>query len=308
MFNPKDIIEILAKNIKKTKSPFGIPKSISNTWQKNINLPKNGEYMLFTGLMYQFLPFIEKSTEYLEKYEDTNMAKYMGLMKYFSGYPSGLALSVITSRKEKKKAGDILKNIVYLLKKSKVDFGYDSDIDNYSGILLYDMGDNEGFIKHAKYVAEKLQKAGIKKIITVDPHTAYALKILFPKYTGISFTVKPYFELLNFKAKNNDFKITLHDPCFYGRYLNVSDVPRKILSNIGIATSEIRNSGEFTSCCGGPAESISPSLSKEIMEKRVKELEEPGKPIITMCPICLGNLQKSGADVEDFSSLLVKHL
>jgi len=307
MFNPRDIIEILAGNVKQTKSPFGIPKFMVNKWWKNAGLPKKGEYLLFTGMMYQFSPFIETSTGYLEKYEGTPMAGYLKYAKYVPAYLSGIGLAMITSAKEKKKAEQPLKDITSLLQKSKVDFGYSPDLDNYSGILLYDMGDQKGFVAHAKKVAKKLQDAGIKKIITIDPHTAYALKELFPKYTGIQFEVKSYFELLNLGTKDNDLKVTIHDPCFFGRYLCKSDIPRKVLSDLGISTSNIRNQGEFTSCCGGPAESISPSLSNEIMEKRVKELEEPGKPIIAYCPICLGNLKKSGANVQDLSSLLVKH-
>ena len=308
MFNPKDIIEILAGNVKQTKSPFGIPKFMVNSWFKDANLPKEGEYLLFTGLMYQFAPFIEKSTHYLEKYEDTKMANYLKYAKYVPAYLSGIGLAMMTPGKEKKEAGKTLKNIALLLQKSNVDFAYRPELDNYSGILLYDMGDQKEFVAHAKKVAQKLQNAGIKKIITVDPHTAYALKELFPKYTGISFEVKSYFELLSLEPKDCGLQVTLHDPCFFGRYLAISDIPRKILTNMGISTSNIRNQGEFTSCCGGPAESISPNLSNEIMEKRVKELKEPEKPIIAYCPICLGNLKKSGADVEDLSALLARHI
>lgn len=307
MFNPRDIIEVLANNVKQTKSPFGIPKFMANKWFKDVNLPEKGEYLLFTGLMYQFSPFIEKSTKYLEKYENTQMAGFLKYARYIPAYLSGIGLVMMTSRKEQKEAGQPLKNIAYLLQKSKVDFGYRPDLDNYSGILLYDMGDQKGFVVHAKKVAKKLQDAGIKRIITIDPHTAYALKELFPEYTGISFDVKPYFELLNFETKNCGLEVTLHDPCFFGRYLGVSDITRKVLSNLGISTSNIRNQGEFTSCCGGPAESISPSLSNEIMGKRVKELKEPEKPIIAYCPICLGNLKKSGTNVEDLATLLVRH-
>ena len=307
MFNPKDIIEVLAANVRQTKSPFGIPKFMANSWWKDINLPDAGEYLLFTGLMYQFLPFIEKSTQYLEKYEDTKMANYLQYAKYVPGYISGIGLATMVKAREKRKAGTTLKNIAYLLEKSKVSFYYRHDLDNYSGILLYDMGDQRSFIIHAKKVAKKLQDAGIKKIITVDPHTAYALKELFPKYTGISFDVKSYFELLDFDSQNCDFQVTMHDPCFFGRYLKLSDIPRKLLANMGVTVSEIRNQGEFTSCCGGPAESISPCLSNEIMEKRVKELKEPGKPIIAFCPICLGNLKKSGANVVDLSTLLAQY-
>ena len=308
MFNPRDIIETLANNVKQTTSPFGIPKFMVNKWFKDLSLPKEGEYMLITGLMYQFAPFIEKSTQYLEKYEGTQMAPLLKYARYMPGYLSGIGLAMMTSGKEKKKAGQPLKNIALLLQKSKVDFGYRPDLDNYSGILLYDMGDQKGFVVHAKKVAQKLKDAGIKKIITVDPHTAYAIKELFPKYTGISFEVKSYFELLDLESKDLGLEVTIHDPCFFGRYLKLSDIPRKVLGNLGITESEIRNKGEFTSCCGGPAESISPSLSNEIMGKRVEELKEPGKPIIAYCPICLGNLKKSGADVEDLSTLLVRHI
>jgi len=308
MFNPRDIIEILAGNVKHTKSPFGIPRFMANSWWKHANLPEKGEYLLFTGLMYQFIPFIKKSTQYLEKYEGTRMAGYLKYARYVPSYLSGIGLAMITPGKEKKLAGQHLKNIVYLLQKSKIDFCYRPDLDNYSGILLYDMGDQQGFIAHAKKLAEKLEHAGIKKIITVDPHTAYAIKELFPRYTGKSFEVKSYFELLDFDSKECSLEVTVHDPCFFGRYLEASDFPRKVLSNLGISISKIRNQGSFTSCCGGPAESISPGLSNEIMEKRVKELNQPGKPIIAYCPICLGNLKKSGADVEDLSSLLARHV
>ena len=77
-----------------------------------------------------------------------------------------------------------------------MDFFYRPDMDFYSGILLYDLGDQEGFEEHARFVAKTLKLHGVDKIITVDPHTTYALKELYPKYTGVSFEVQPYFTLL----------------------------------------------------------------------------------------------------------------
>jgi Fe-S oxidoreductase len=188
-----------------------------------------------------------------------------------------------------------------------VDFFYNPKLDDYSGVLLYDLGDQEGFVQHAKYVASKLKQNGIKKLITVDPHTTYALKKLYPEYIGESFEVHAYFELLNLTSKNGPQRITLHDPCFYGRYLELSDVPAKILSGMDIECAPIRNSGLFTHCCGGPAESMSPKLSKEVGERRIEELEETGEPIVAMCPICLGNLQKAGANVEDLSTVIARN-
>jgi len=234
MYNPKDIIDLIADNVKKTKSPFGIPKFMANTWWKDLTIPAKGDALLFTGLMYQFVPYIEKSTRYLEQFEDTPWADYVRYAKYVPNYLAGMGLALLTPATEKKRFNVMLQNIVKILTKSKVDFFYQPELDNYSGILLYDLGDQESFVRHAEFVAAKLKKAGVKTLITVDPHTTYALKVLYPKYTGQSFDVKTYFELVNFTSKNGNRRVTLHDPCFYGRYLELSDVPTKVLANLGI--------------------------------------------------------------------------
>ncbi len=306
MYNPRYIIETIAGNVKKTRSPFPIPKFMVNKWWKGMSLPKSGERLLFTGLMYQFVPYIESTTKYLEKFEDTKLAEYVKFGKYQPKRLSGFGIAFMTPGEEKKKADVILQDIAKILIKSNVDFYYNTKLDFYSGILLYDLGDQDSFVQHAKFVTEKLTQAGVIKLVTVDPHTTYALKVLYPKYTGKLFNVKTYFELVNFQSGNGHGKVTLHDPCFYGRYLELSDVPRKVLTDLGIECADVRNCGLYTNCCGGPAESVSPKLSKEVMERRVQELQATGAPIVAMCPICLGNLRKSGANVEDLSAVIAR--
>jgi Fe-S oxidoreductase len=306
VYNPKDIIDIIAGNVRKTRSPFGIPNFLANQWWKTLNLPTRGDALLFTGMMYQFVPYIEKTTQYLEKYEDRKPADWVRFGKYQPKRLSGIGLAMITSGAEKRNANQVLKDITFILSKSKVDYYYQPRLDYYSGILLYDLGDHESFIQHAQFVAGQLKRAGVKKIITVDPHTTYALKILYPKYAGISFNVQTYIELINFRSDQGGVQVTLHDPCFYGRYLEISDAPREALKKQGIECLEVRNSGSFTNCCGGPAESVSPKLSREVLDRRVEELQSTGAPIIAMCPICLGNLQRSGAQVEDLSRLIAR--
>jgi Fe-S oxidoreductase len=306
MYNPKDIIELIADNVRKTKNPFGVPKFLINNWWKGAGLRGEGDALLFTGLMYQFVPYIEKSTSYLARYEGTKWEGYVKYGKYIPKLLSGLGLAAITPGAEKKEFNGILRDIAALLTKSKVDFCYDPRLDDYSGVLLYDLGDQDGFVKHAKVVAAKLKQKGIRKIITVDPHTTYALKILYPKYTGETFEVRTYFELVDFKSHNGHRRITLHDPCFYGRYLELSDVPARVLAGMGIECVPVMNSGRHTHCCGGPAESLSPKLSREVGERRIMQLESTEAAIVAMCPICLGNLRKAGAKVEDLSTVMAR--
>lgn len=306
MFSPQTIIEILADNVRKTRNPFGLNKTGLNSWWKNSNINQTGDVLLFTGLMYQLVPYIKATTKYLEKYEDTPKADYIRYGKHVPKPLVNLGLNIISSKEDKNSFNTLLRNIVKILQSSDVTFSYNPELDEYSGVLLYDMGDQESFVAHAEYVANKLQDAGIRKLITVDPHTTYAVKVLYPKYTGISFEVQTYFELARLKGGDSSSEVTLHDPCFYGRYLELSDGPKDLLTGLGVHCEPINTSGVFTTCCGGPAESISPKLAEEVGKRRVAELQTNGRPIVAMCPICLANLQKSGADVEDLSSVLVQ--
>jgi len=315
MFNPRDIIDLLAANVRKTRNPFGVPGSQLNTWWRSAGVftRRPGAPVLFTGLMYQAIPYLAATTRYLERLEDSRWADYLRfgrLNRYLPSFLLGQGFSWLITRADKEKFNGILRSICRLLKESGVDFFYHPEMDFYSGILLYDLGDQDGFVEHASFVARNLRLHRIKKIITVDPHTTYALKELYPKYTGESFEVQPYFNLLRLSAQeggNGKEPVTIHDPCFYGRYLNLSEVPRQVLAGLGLEFMEVRNCGEFTSCCGGPAESISPALNREILDRRVAELAASGAPVVTMCPICLANLLKAGLAVEDLASLAVRY-
>lgn len=308
MYEPKFIINAVAANIRRTRNPFGLSRGLMNRWRRGTDVPEQGGALLFTGLMYQMAPYIEKSTEYLAKFEDTKWAGGVKYAPYAPSYLTGLGLAALTPGAEKNKYDQVLKDIVRLLKASKVDFHHRPELDDYSGVLLYDLGDQETFEDQARYVAAKLKDAGVTELITVDPHTTYALKVLYPKYTGQSFTVKTYFELLDLPPAELDRKVTLHDPCFYGRYLNLADVPSKVLAGLGIERSDLNRNGSFTHCCGGPAESLSPKLAAEVGGRRLEQLDAPEAPLTAMCPICLGNLRKLGRRVDDLSAVLAAGL
>ncbi|MGA2403259.1 MAG: (Fe-S)-binding protein [Syntrophobacteraceae bacterium] len=306
MYDPKEIIELIAANVRKTRNPFGVSNSAINTWWKDDPPRRQGDAMLFTGLMYQSVPYVEKTTSFLARYEDTPLAGYIRYGKMTPSFLVNLGFRFLVSREDKRKFNGILNSIRKILKKSDVDFFYRPELDYYSGILLHDLGDAGGFAKHAAFVAKTLKENGVTKLITLDPHTTYAIKCLYPEVTGESFEVRTYFEHANIRGKLGGGRVTLHDPCFYGRYLELSKVPYTILEDLGIECAPVKNSGKFTNCCGGPAESISPKLTSEILGRRIDELRATGAPVIAMCPICLGNLLRAGVQAEDFSTLVAR--
>ena len=242
MYNPRDIINLIAANVRKSRNAFGIPSSQINTWWREAPgfTRRPGDALLLTGLMYQSIPYIEATTRYLERLEGSRWADYLRfghLSRYIPSFVVGRGFACLTSKAEKKQFNGILLSICRLLTQSAVDFFYHPEMDFYSGILLYDLGDQDGFVEHAKFVARTLKLHGVQKIITVDPHTTYALKELYPKYTGVSFDVEPYFALLRpreVSRGNGQPPVAIHDPCFYGRYLKVSEGPRQLLTGLGL--------------------------------------------------------------------------
>ncbi|MBC7359658.1 MAG: (Fe-S)-binding protein [Desulfacinum sp.] len=308
MYYPRTIVDLIAGNVRKTRNPFGAFHFAMNRWWEGLSLPTDGDTLFYTGLMVQSVPFIEKITRRLEMLEDTRWAPFVG---YGSWVPKRLVQMgslFLAGPKERAPYEQILKDIVTLLRQSGIRFAYRPDLDLYSGILLYDLGDQEAFEEHARFTARRLKEAGVRTLITVDPHTTYAFKVLYPKYVGAEFQVRAYFELLRLKGEPNGTRVTLHDPCFFGRYLNLSHVPRKVLRDAGVEVADTQQSGPITHCCGGPVESVSPKLSRQIMERRLEQLNQTGAPILSMCPICMGNLKKAGADVQDLASFLARRM
>jgi Fe-S oxidoreductase len=101
-------------------------------------------------------------------------------------------------------------------------------------------------------------------------------------------------------------KITFHDPCYYARFLDIYDQPREIIDALGVQCVDVRNSKKLTCCCGGPIESIAPGLSREVAMDRIQELQKTGCRIVAMCPICILNMRRVGAEVEDFSTVVAE--
>jgi len=117
MFNPRDIIDLIAANVRKTGNPFGVPHSRFSTWWRDASgfTRRPGNALLFTGLMYQAIPYIEATTRYLERLEGSRGADYLRFSRFLPGSLLGRGLSVLTPGAEKKKFDGILQTICRLL-------------------------------------------------------------------------------------------------------------------------------------------------------------------------------------------------
>jgi Fe-S oxidoreductase len=208
----------------------------------------------------------------------------------------------------------VLRNIALLLQKAGVIFGYLYDQELYSGALVYDGGMDESFGIHAQRVYDIFKNNGVRKVITVDPHTTNILRDGYPKFIkNYDLEVTSYLEILAEKGlppvSSQNSELVIHDSCVYARYEGTIESPRELLRNTGITLKEPELSKRATYCCGGPIESLFPGKAHEIAKNRINQLMEKGENIVTMCPICQVNLRKAaqgGCQINDISKTLSK--
>jgi Fe-S oxidoreductase len=310
------VIGIMMDNLKKRKSVFPISRRKAVKWAQNLDIPAGGETVLYTGSMYQLLPYMIAAVNRMGKMEDSFLGKFVGMGRFFNKMVNVSAVMFRPSRADHKRFRRIIRDIARLLMQAGVEFGYLYKNELYAGALAFDMGADETFVAHARRVYDMLKEHGVRSLITIDPHTTNVLRSVYPTIIdGFDIEVKSYLEVLaekdTFQPINKiEGEITIHDSCVYARYEDVIEEPRKLLERAGYTVKEPKDNRNLTHCCGGPIESLFPSMAHQIGEKRVQQLKDAnGQGVATMCPICMATLQQAAdgdLEIDDISSFLVK--
>ncbi|MCK5861577.1 MAG: (Fe-S)-binding protein [Candidatus Hydrogenedentes bacterium] len=301
-----DIVGILADNLALRKSVMPLSAKQSTAWAKGLNIPHGGTCVLYTGHMYQLLPYISTMQKQTEMVRSTPLVHTFWIGRLINKFINTTWFMARADAKQKKIYNRRLRNIALLLRKANVDFGYLYGKELYAGALVSDLGGKDILEAHARRVYAMLKSEGVKSIITVDPHTTDMLKDMYatiiPDY---DIEVKSYLEVLAEKdmipCKKNEGELAIHDSCVYARYMNTIEQPRKLLANAGITVKEPAQTGKFTQCCGGPVEALYPEKARKFAKERLEQLKATGcKEAVAMCPICLQNLEHA-AETEDIT-------
>lgn len=307
------VLGILSDNLKIRGSVLPLSKSRATGWSKGLNIPSGGETVLYTGQMYQLIPSIDAMAGQMALFENSIITKFFGLGRFVNKFINlAFFMSLTASKEMQQENNQVLRNIAGMLKKAGVEFGYLYNQDLYPGALIYDGGMDECFASHARRVFEIFREKGVRRVITVDPHTTNILRDVYPKFIeDFDIEVKSYLEVLAEKklavVVEQKKELVIHDSCVYARYEGIIEQPRNLLSNAGVTVKEPELTGRSTYCCGGPIESLFPSKAHEIAGNRISQLKEAGENIVTMCPICQVNLRKAvngSCQINDISSIL----
>lgn len=308
------ILGILADNLEKRKGVIPLSRKESTGWAEGLGIPAGGDTVLYTGQMYQIVPAINAMTSWMKKIEDLKLTGLFGAGRAINRFINLSRFMMSGNGQEQKTCNEILRNIALLLRMTGIEFGYLYEKELYSGALLFDEGIDDVFAQQARRVYKTFKNSGVKRVITVDPHTTNMLRSVYPGVIdGFDIEVTNYLELLAQHTlkpvKSVEYDVVIHDPCVYARFENIIEEPRHLLRNAGIKVYEPELSGKMTWCCGGPLESLYQEKAHAVAAQRIEQLKSCGTRIVTMCPICLAILKRTageGIEVKDISEYLIE--
>lgn len=313
----------LKDNMVRTGDPLGFKKSYWTAWADGQDMPREGSTVLLTARMYQMLPYVIQETAMVEAARPLlsllsvkAFAKMAVMGNAMAGEPI-IRLRARNAKDIRTKGDTALTGILSALRRAGQDPAYLYDKEPYSGVLLYDLGLEEEIAPHVRRVYQQFKKQGVQQVITVDPHTTFMLREVYPRYIlNYDLQVKHYLEYLSDNIKKltgnkpgglpGDF--VLHDSCVMTRDLDIIEQAGKVTAGLGVKLLEPENNKQNTACCGGPVEYAYAGLSSKISRIRIRELAAVSKNIVVTCPICLINFSKyekeMGIRVWDMGELL----
>jgi Fe-S oxidoreductase len=100
-------------------------------------------------------------------------------------------------------------------------------------------------------------------------------------------------------------KLTYHDPCYIGRYNDVYDQPRRVLTVLNSdGVTEMRRNRNKAFCCGGGGGRVwmEEKIGKRVNQTRINEaLETEAEVLAAACPFCITMFEDGvkGVEAED---------
>jgi len=303
-----DVIGILADNLRLRGSVLPLSSRSATRWTRGLGLPRGGETVLYTGQMYQLVPYIEGLVRAEQRLGASPLARLSGVGRRVNRLVNVSAFMTRPPRREREELDRVPRAVVQLLRGAGIEPGCLYEDDLYSGALAHDLGLDELVAAHARRVQEVLHEHGVRRAITIDPHTTHMLRTVYPRLLEEwDVEVRSYLEVLaelDDESRAARGEVVLHDSCVLARHEDVVEEPRILLARAGLTVLEPDHAGRLTWCCGGPAESLYPEKALAQARRRVEELRAAGGTVcVTACPLCLVNLEKAAGGRMRFRDL-----
>ncbi len=176
------------------------------------------------------------------------------------------------------------------------------------GDFVRRLGDEGLFQKLAEMNIETLKGYDFDFILTHCPHCFNVLSNEYKQFGG-NFKVVHHSQFIEqlmnqgqIKTSVGKEKIVFHDPCYLGRFNEIYESPRNVLTPIAGQLMEFPSNHAQSVCCGAGGGHV--WMEEEIGEKmsvrRLREISKnPPDVVATACPFCLMMLQEASLILDD---------
>ena len=165
-----------------------------------------------------------------------------------------------------------------------------------------------------------------RTVLTACPHCFNTIKNEYPQLGG-NYEVVHHTQYIDSLLSDQKIqlpesfdqrKLTYHDPCYIGRYNDVYDEPRRVLTVLNSeGVTEMRRNRNKSFCCGGGGGRawMEEKIGTRINQNRVNEaLETNAEVLAAACPFCItmfedgikGVEAEEKIKVEDISEIVVR--
>ena len=186
-----------------------------------------------------------------------------------------------------------------ILKKAGVSFAVLGKEEPCNGETARRLGNEYLYQNMAQQAVDLFNRYGVKKIIVNCPHCFNTFKNEYPQFGG-HYEVVHAADLitrliqegrLRLKSEGAPQMITYHDSCYYGRYNEIYDAPRELLSKVpGTQLQEMTRHKKTGMCCGGGGGWMwmEEPPDKRVSHLRVEQAMETSSDVVAMsCPFCM---------------------
>ncbi|MBK5106501.1 MAG: respiratory nitrate reductase subunit gamma [Anaerolineales bacterium] len=250
---PKSIGDVM-RNMERQGNPWGMPPEERISWAKDLEVRQ------------------------LEPGDEVEVLLYLG------------CASAYDERNKK-----VAKSVVQILNQANVDYGVLGLDEMCCGETSRRLGHEYLFQMMVEQNLEIFNSIKFERIVTNCPHCFNTLKNEYPQFGG-DFVVQHLTEFLSeisipgFPAPSNGKQLTFHDSCYLGRYNQVYDQPRQLLSDTNLNWVEMDRSNENSFCCGGGGGQMwmETDANTRINHRRLSDAVDTGAQVVaTACPYCL---------------------